>query len=44
MTELAVLQVVRLKGRTSPAGLAATLNADLDEITATIEQLTGRAF
>ncbi|MGO8770235.1 MAG: MarR family transcriptional regulator [Mycobacterium sp.] len=41
MTELAVLQAVRLKGRTTPAGLAETLNADLDKITATIEQLTG---
>ncbi len=41
MTELTVLQAVRLKGRIGPAGLAATLSEDADDITATIEQLTG---
>lgn len=40
MTELAVLQGVRLKGRVSPADLAATLGADLADITAVVEQLT----
>ncbi|HUE35513.1 MAG TPA: MarR family transcriptional regulator [Mycobacterium sp.] len=40
MTELAVLQAVRLKGRVTPADLATTLGEDLDGITATVEQLT----
>lgn len=39
MTELAVLQGVRLKGRVSPADLAATLGTDLADITPTIERL-----
>jgi hypothetical protein len=37
MTELAVLQAVRLKGRVTPADLAATLNKDVDDA---IEELT----
>ena len=37
MTELAVLQAVRLKGRVTPADLAATLNEDVDDTT---EELT----
>jgi hypothetical protein len=41
VTELTVLQAVRLKGRISPADLAATLNEELENISATIEQLTG---
>ncbi|HSS24308.1 MAG TPA: MarR family transcriptional regulator [Mycobacterium sp.] len=40
MTELAVLQVVRLKGRVAPADLAATLDEGLGDITTTVEQLT----
>ncbi len=40
MTELAVLQAVRLKGRVSPADLAATLDADLGDITDIVERLT----
>jgi hypothetical protein len=40
VTELAVLQAVRLKGRVTPADLAATLGEDLDGITPTVEQLT----
>ncbi|OBG99038.1 hypothetical protein A5697_14705 [Mycobacterium sp. E3251] len=40
MTELAVLQAVRLKGRLRPAELAATLNEDLADVTAVVEQLT----
>jgi hypothetical protein len=40
MTELAVLQAVRLKGRVAPADLAATLDEDLGGITTTVEQLT----
>ncbi|OBI39299.1 hypothetical protein [Mycobacterium colombiense] len=40
MTELAVLQGVRLKGRVSPADLAATLGADLADITPVVERLT----
>jgi hypothetical protein len=40
VTELAVLQAVRLKGRATPAGLAETLDADLDDIADTVEQLT----
>jgi len=41
VTELTVLQAVRLKGRVRPADLAATLNEDLGDITNTVEQLTG---
>jgi hypothetical protein len=37
MTELAVLQAVRLKGRVTPADLAATLNEDIGDAT---ERLT----
>jgi hypothetical protein len=40
VTELAVLQAVRLKGRVTTADLAATLGEDLDGITPTVEQLT----
>jgi hypothetical protein len=40
VTELAVLQAVRLKGRVTPADLAATLNEDLGGIATTVEQLT----
>jgi hypothetical protein len=40
MSELAVLQAVRLKGRVSPADLAATLGEDPTDVAATIEQLT----
>ena len=40
MTELAVLQAVRLKGRVTPADLAATLDDDLDDVTKAAEQLT----
>lgn len=40
MTELAVLQGVRLKGRISHADLAATLGADLNEIAPIVERLT----
>ena len=40
MTELAVLQAVRLKGRVCPADLAATLGQDLDDITDVVERLT----
>lgn len=40
MTELAVLQAVRLKGRITTAELAATLNDDLGHITETVERLT----
>ena len=40
MTELAVLQAVRLKGRVTPADLAATLGEEPDDITETVEQLT----
>jgi hypothetical protein len=39
VTELTVLQAVRLKGRVSPADLAATLDEDPAEITKTVEQL-----
>ncbi len=41
MSELTVLQAVRLKGRVRPAELAATLTEDLDDITAITKQLTG---
>jgi hypothetical protein len=40
MTELAVLQAVRLKGRVTTADLAATLDEDLDDVTKAAEQLT----
>ncbi|MCK8646074.1 MarR family transcriptional regulator [Mycobacterium colombiense] len=40
MTELAVLQGVRLKGRVSPADLAATLGTDVADITPVVERLT----
>jgi hypothetical protein len=40
MTELAVLQAVRLKGRVAAAELTATLNEDPDAVAETIEQLT----
>jgi hypothetical protein len=40
VTELVVLQAVRLKGRVAPADLAATLGEDLDSITRTVERLT----
>ena len=40
MTELAVLQAVRLKGRVRPADLAATLNCEIGDITAIVEQLS----
>ncbi|OBK08266.1 hypothetical protein [Mycobacterium sp. 1245852.3] len=39
MTELEVLQAVRLKGRVSPADLTATLGTDLAAITPTVERL-----
>ncbi|OBK84113.1 hypothetical protein [Mycobacterium sp. 1165178.9] len=40
MTELAVLQAVRLKGRVNPADLAATLGAELGDIAPVVERLT----
>lgn len=40
MSELAVLQAVRLKGRISPADLAATLGEDPADVAATVERLT----
>jgi hypothetical protein len=40
MTELAVLQAVRLKGRVNPADLAATLGADFGDIAPVVERLT----
>lgn len=40
MTELAVLQAVRLKGRVTPTDLAATLGEDPGGITTTVERLT----
>lgn len=40
MSELAVLQGVRLKGRVNPADLAATLGAELGDIAPTVERLT----
>lgn len=39
MNELAVLQGVRLKGRVSPADLAATLGTDVADITPVVERL-----
>jgi hypothetical protein len=40
MTELAVLQAVRLKGRVRPTDLAATLGCELGEVTAIVERLS----
>jgi hypothetical protein len=40
VTELAVLQAVRLKGRVSLADLAATLGQDTDDVAATVGRLT----
>jgi hypothetical protein len=40
VSELAVLQAVRLKGRVSLADLAATLGARTDDVAATVERLT----
>ena len=40
MSELTVLQAVRLKGRVSPADLAETLSEDQADITNTVGQLT----
>ncbi|OSC40028.1 MarR family transcriptional regulator [Mycobacterium decipiens] len=40
MSELTVLQAVRLKGRVRPADLAATLDENLADVTKTVEQLT----
>ena len=40
MSDLAVLRAVRLKGRISPADLAATLNEDVGDITGIVERLT----
>lgn len=40
MTELTVLQAVRLKGRVRPADLAATLGSELGDITAIVERLS----
>src|SRR6202035_1985299 len=40
VTELAVLQAVRLKGRVRPADLAATLDRDPGDIAAIVERLT----
>ncbi len=41
MTELAVLQAVRLKGRVRPADLAETLGRDPGDIADIVERLTG---
>ncbi|HME79471.1 MAG TPA: MarR family transcriptional regulator [Mycobacterium sp.] len=40
MSELAVLQAVRLKGRVSLADLAVTLGEDADDLAGTVERLT----
>jgi DNA-binding MarR family transcriptional regulator len=40
MSELAILQAVRLKGRVSPADLAATLGEGQADVTATVDRLT----
>lgn len=40
MTELAVLQAVRLKGRARPDDLAATLGIDPEEVAGIVERLT----
>ena len=44
MTELAVLQAVRLKGRVMPADLSATLGEEPDDVTETVGQLTSSGF
>jgi hypothetical protein len=44
MTELAVLQAVRLKGRVAQADLAATLGEDPGNLTEIVEQLTASGF
>jgi hypothetical protein len=44
VTELAVLQAVRLKGRVVPADLAATLGEEPDAISETVEQLRSSGF
>jgi hypothetical protein len=41
VSELTVLQAVRLKGRVSPVDLAATLGEDPNDIAATVDQLVG---
>ncbi|MGA7135729.1 MAG: MarR family transcriptional regulator [Mycobacterium sp.] len=41
MSELTVLQAVRLKGRVSPADLAATLGEDPNDLAANVDQLVG---
>ncbi len=40
MSELTILQAVRLKGRVSPADLAATLGEDQADLTVTVDRLT----
>jgi hypothetical protein len=40
VTELAVLQAVRLKGRVPPADLAATVGRDLGDVAGTVARLT----
>jgi DNA-binding MarR family transcriptional regulator len=40
MSELTILQTVRLKGRVSPADLAATLGEDQADLTVTVDRLT----
>src|ERR1700722_773695 len=40
MSELTVLQAVRLKGRVSPTDLAATLGEELADVATTVERLT----
>jgi HPt (histidine-containing phosphotransfer) domain-containing protein len=40
MSELTILQAVRLKGRVTATALAATLGTDLAEVAGTVEQLT----
>jgi DNA-binding MarR family transcriptional regulator len=40
VTELTVLQAIRLKGRATPDEIAATLDEDLDDVTHTVERLT----
>jgi hypothetical protein len=44
VTELSVLQAVRLKGRVSPADLAATLGRDLGDITDVIARLAASSL
>jgi DNA-binding MarR family transcriptional regulator len=41
VTELAVLQAIRLKGRVTPTDLAATLDEDLGDVTTIVERLAG---